>query len=85
MILLLRIGAQAHNVASSRPGARNLEILRQVALEDETEVLVLHELRHLFGDLRPQMRIRDSLDEIVYVGHELHRTGAADGGHSRLP
>ena len=56
-----------------------------MALEDETEVLVLHELRHLFGDLRPQMRIRDSLDEVVYVGHELHRTGAADGGHSRLP
>jgi hypothetical protein len=51
-----------------------------VALEDETEVLVLHELRYLFGDLRPQMRIRYSLDEVVYVGHTLHRTGVAAYG-----
>lgn len=78
LVLLLGISSQSHNVTATRARARNLEILRKVALEDEAEVLVLHELRHLICDLRPQMGILDSLDEVVDMGHELHRTGAND-------
>jgi hypothetical protein len=76
--LLFRIGAKANDVTPSWPSAGDFKILRKVTLEDEAKVLLSDELGHLRGDLRSQLGIRDPVDEVVEVSHDLHRTGAAD-------